>query len=1067
MQFIFLIVLVLVNSGCSIEASLLNDSSGSVPSPRPPVVEKTSAPTVCVNGEYGAPLHLGDGDYLVAGEFTQIGTCGFNIYGSSLNNVTGKLNVNGTVRKTLSDGQGGYYIAGDFSSVNGVATSGLARINADGSLNKNFKAFGNLAAGVSGTDNLIMAQGSGKLFVAGPFSSLSNPYGSIVDTATGLSKWSSGTRFEGAVAAATSDGNGGLYVAVSGTYQGEERGSVVHLDQDGQLDASFKSMVGGTVKVLTYDQASNILYIGGTGLWNGTAFMKSVLAVNGSSGASVSAWVPSIDGTPTAIVVSPTHVYVTRVNSYNSPEAGLMALNKTDGSIVWQASTSIRSGFYGLAYDGSKLYGVGAFNKVGAVNRTGIAVFDESGTLLSGPAAVPNSEASSVLYAGGYIYIGGRFSNVGGTTAYGLARYNASDLTLDTTWTPNSVNGDDLMTVSGMVYDGAGTLYVYGDFSGIGGKARTAVAAVSTTGAGAVKDWDAVLAADGSDDIVQTVALGGGGLFVGGNFQSIGASVVRGLAVLDPETGNVAPFDAQIAGGSIGSMDVSQDGTKLYIGGDFNSVQGQTRNGLASLTIADNLLTSWVPIVSRGTFDELYFVQEYGGIAYIHGYFSEPVGVNLQNRDSMAAIDQAGNVISWVPTVTDPNDVSDFVIEDGVLYISGRLDDLQHPSIAAYNLKSGGSLMPLGQSFTGNSPHSPVIYNGSVYMADRNKLLKLESDGTVTEVYSYSGTIGSLSVSADHLLVTADDLGGPDRKGLAIVNFDKAQIADWSSPVNGGEEFREVYAAQRAGDYLYISGRGLDEFGDQIGKLAVINMKTNVSQVMAVSGRIESMAAAGDTVYLAGEFEEINTEARLSLAAIKNGQLTIWQPQVNGPALSVGHYQGVIYVTGDFDSVNGDEHKGLAAFSASTGALLALSPFAGYDYAVFGGFMTSGDKVYLKYEAEKDGDYEEGIVTVQSGTMQVGLWEIPEDMDYYEPWTIINGRLFYFDIDSWALRVRDMASGQPVSIAWELSAENLQIVKDRVYWSSRETGMLFAVDVTTGKATIGFQRVKEPPGGLE
>ncbi|UXR65065.1 delta-60 repeat domain-containing protein [Bdellovibrio bacteriovorus] len=1067
MHFLFLIVLVLINSGCSIEASLLDGSSGSTTNPRPPVVEKTSAPTVCVNGEFGPPLLLGDGDYLVAGAFTQIGECGFNIYGSSLGNVTGKLNVNGSLTKTLPDGQGGYYITGEFSAVNGVAVPGLARINADGSLNKSFKAFGNMPAGVSGTENLTLALASGKLFVAGPFSSISNPYGSIVDPVTGVSKWPSGKRFEDLVAAATSDGNGGLYIAVEGPYQGAMRGSVIHLDQNGQIDESFHSVVGGSIKVLTYDQASNILYAGGVGLWNGSVFMKSVLAMNGSSGAAVSAWVPPIDGTPTAIVVSPTHVYVTRVNSYNSPEAGLMALNKTDGSVVWQVSTSIRSGFYGLAYDGSKLYGVGAFTKVGAVSRTGIAVFDENGNLLSSPAAVPTSEVSSVLYAGGYIYIGGYFNNVGGTTAYGLARYNASDLTLDTTWTPNAVNGDDLMTVRGLVHDGADTLYVYGDFSAIGGKARTAVAAISTTGAGAVKDWDVALAAGGADDIVQAVALGGGGVFVGGKFQSIGTAVVQGLAVLDSETGDAASFDAKVSGGNIASMDISQDGTKLYIGGDFVSVQGQTRNGLASLTVADNLLTPWAPIVSRGTFDEVYFVQEYGGIAYIYGYFSEPVGVNLQNRDSFAAIDQTGNVISWMPTVTDPNTVNDFVIEDGILYILGRLGDPQNPNVAAYNLKAGGSLLPLGQSFTAHSPRSPVVYNGAVYIADGISLLKLESDGTATEVHAYSGIIGSLSVSGGHLFVAADDLGGPDRKGLAIVNFDKAQIADWSSSVNATEEFRDVYAAQRAGDYLYISGRGYDEFGALAGKLAVINMKTNVSQIMAVSGRIDSMAAAGNTVYLTGEFEEINAEARLSLASISNGQLTNWQPQLNGPAQMAQLHQGVVYVSGEFDNVNGEERKGLAGFSSSTGDLLALNPFAGYDYAAVGRFMASGDKVYMSYEAEKDGEYEEGIITVQSATMQVANWTIPEDMDYYENWTMSDGRLFYYDIDSWDVRVRDMASGQLVSVPWELSAENLQIVKDRVCWSSGESGLLFVMDGTTGKATMGFQKVQGPPGGVE
>lgn len=1060
MQFIFLIVLVLINAGCSLDASLIEGSTILSPSsPGPgPGLGKTSASTFCVNGEYEPPMNLGQGEYLLVGQFTHVGTCGFPIFGSNLTTPVARPVVTGEVRRSLADGNGGYFIAGNFTDVDGVSRQGLARLKADGTLDKDFKPFGNLAQ-VPELYETKLALADGKLYVAGSFTSVSNPNGSVVDAATGASKWPSAIRFEDKVLASTGDGAGGLYIAVSGAYQNNYYAGVIHLLADGSLDPNFQTQILNKITVLAHDPSSNVLYVGGADLSSSGVTSSSILACNATTGATITTWNPWLDPTYTeltGIAVSATKVYVTRVNSYNSPTSGLVAIDKSTGVVSWQKSTTLRSGFYGVAFDGTYVYAVGAFTKVGGVNRNYMAIFDESGNLQANPASIPNNEINSVRYVGGHLYIGGRFTAVGGTSAHGLARYNTSDLSVDTTWSPNPVNAGTLSTITGMVDDGAGTLYVYGDFSGLGGKVMPNVAAVAMTGTGVVRDWDLMIAG-GESVPVNTIAVGAGGVFIGGTFQSIGAPVVRNLAVLDADTGDAEAFDSKITGGDVMSMTLSTDKQTLYIAGDFASVKGLPRLGLAALRTSDLSLTNWNPVVSRGTFDEIRFVQEYAGIVYINGYFSQPLGLNSQTREDYAAIDQSGNVIPWVPSLTEPYDITDFMIQNGVLYTMGRLTSTQNKNFAAYDLKTGGGLMTLGRDFEGTFPHSLVVHDGKTYVASEADLVRLNNDGSATVVKSFSSVIGTLTVSEGNLLVMANDLGGPDRNGMAIVNAGDGTFSSWVPSAPLQPEFLQVDAAARIGDYLYVGGRGDNPMGATVGKLLIANIKTGAQQILEVDGTPKSFAANGDVLYVGGAFYDIDGQSRSHLASFVNGQLTNWQPQPDHNVTFVKYHQGVLYVGGEFVEVDGNLRQGLAAFNTSTGALLAWDPFAGHDWGYFDQAHVVGDKVYILYEAEKNGDSEGGMLTVQTDSMQMGTWTMPPAAGF-DDWYAQDGKFYCWDDDTPYPVAVDMITNQVSTVPWELSAYDMNITKGGIFWG-RPAGMAL-MDVQTGKATLVFKEVQ-------
>ncbi|MBI5155364.1 hypothetical protein HZA57_09020, partial [Candidatus Poribacteria bacterium] len=84
---------------------------------------------------------------------------------------------------------------------------------------------------------------------------------------------------------------------------------------------------------------------------------------------------------------------------------------------------------------------------------------------------------------------------------------------------------------------------------------------------------------------------GRGGWYVHGGFTRAGKVPCNGFARLHASGKATAPLGADPFAGAFTAMTLSTDHSKLYLGGSFPTVLGQTRNGLAALeTGTDELL---------------------------------------------------------------------------------------------------------------------------------------------------------------------------------------------------------------------------------------------------------------------------------------------------------------------------------------------------------------------------------------------------------------------------------------------------------------------------------------------
>ena len=198
-----------------------------------------------------------------------------------------------------------------------------------------------------------------------------------------------------------------------------------------------------------------------------------------------------------------------------------------------------------------------------------------AGTLFPPTAAFVEAVA---VQPDGKILLGGNFTTVAGQPRSSFARLNP-DGSLDPAFTVNATSD-----IQSIVLQPDGKILVAGSFTQLGGLPRAHVARLLATGAS-----DPSFTTSGTDSSIQHVAVQADGKIVlAGSFNLVGSITRRRLARLAGDGSLDLGFDPDVTG----SLGLSTPGLyalvipaagQLVFGGSFNSVSGQTRNGLARL----------------------------------------------------------------------------------------------------------------------------------------------------------------------------------------------------------------------------------------------------------------------------------------------------------------------------------------------------------------------------------------------------------------------------------------------------------------------------------------------------
>ena len=430
------------------------NSDGSVDSSFAPAGSGPNFPIIAVTIQ-------ADGKILVGGSFT--------FYSGTARPFLARLNADGTldtsftpagtgpnnsVIKIALQSDGSIFIIGSFTSYNGVPSNGVARLNADGTLDNSFTLVG---SGFNGQLTGLVLQSDGKLLITGLFTSYNNlpsyflarlnPDASL-DTAF-TPKGNGAPNYIDGVAVKP-DGK----IAVSGdftSYNGVVNPYLAQLNPNGSLDTSFTAAgTGPNNSVLSIaSQADGKLLISGIFTsYNGVA--RNGIARLNTDGTLDTAFNPVgantfNSGTAALAVQSDGKILVGGYfTSFNGvARNGLVRLN-SDGTVdtSFNATTlSSGSGTQAIAIqsDGKILIG-GYTNSNPYLNR-----LNSDGTLdtsFNSGKSGPNGAVNGIgVQANGKITIGGYFTSYNGVSRISIARLNP-DGSLDPNFTSTSVSSN-------------------------------------------------------------------------------------------------------------------------------------------------------------------------------------------------------------------------------------------------------------------------------------------------------------------------------------------------------------------------------------------------------------------------------------------------------------------------------------------------------------------------------------------------------------------------------------------------------------------------------------------------
>lgn len=613
---------------------------------------------------------------------------------------------NGPVTAMVMQPDGKLVIAGPFTAVHGVARRAIARLNADGSLDTAF----DVQLSSQGEVRALALQDNGKIVLGGWFSTVNgitraslarlNVDGSLDREFAPYLPLSMNMPDISAVAVEIDQ-----QIVIGGTFQLPSSGSTVNIarfTKNGQVDDTFNIYAArGHIRAIVAEPTGHLLIAGGfTTVYDRTGpVARPGLARLDHGGWPDPTFDPrsGADGPVTAMAVEPDgHVLIggafTTVDG--QPRAALARLTSI-GRVDLFYTPTFNSGAAVAALlvqpNGLTVVG-GSFSTIGGIARRNVARLTASGGV--DESFDPGSGADGLVAAlavqpDGKLVLGGGFSSVAGVSRLRLARLLGTPGTL----TLNSGG----MSVS----EGSGSATLVVQRSGGSDTALTAQLMLEdhTTNprdyrspASTVDPGFLPAPMTGVDDGVNALAVQPDGkILVAGFFKAYNNEPRPNLIRILPngrEDPSFRPGSGPNA--SVYELAVQRDG-KIVMIGNFTSVDGRVRNRIARLN-ADGSLDTTFDVQLDSSVSLLSLALDSADNILFGGMFATVNGVS---RTFLARVDHSGKLDPTFQPNLDSQVNTIAVQPDGKIVIGGTFDRVDGVlRIAVARLNVDGSLDP-------------------------------------------------------------------------------------------------------------------------------------------------------------------------------------------------------------------------------------------------------------------------------------------------------------------------------------------------------------------------------------
>jgi hypothetical protein len=376
---------------------------------------------------------------------------------------------------------------------------------------------------------------------------------------------------------------GGLFTSIGGA----NRRSLAALDATTGAATAWDARLNDYY-VNALALSGSTLYVGGGFSAAGGKSRRGLAALDAVTG-DATAWNPNPGGRVYALGLSGTHVVVGGVIAgAGAPLATIRGLARVlaDGTLdtSWHPDPAITGvavgvGIQAVTLSGSALYATGHFSSIGGQSRGGLAAVDTTTGAVRAWNPGVSGFPSALAVSGGLVYLGGSFASVGGQARAGLASVDATTGAVSA-WNPGVGGGGGVNTLA---VQGT-TVYAGGNFTSVGGTGRNGLAAIDAA-SGAVSAWNPNPAL-GQFYGMRALALANGVVYAAGNYTAIGGQARSGVAALDPATGDATAFNPGVGqfAGLVGLSLAATDST-VFAGGVSGIASIDAMTGTASILI--------------------------------------------------------------------------------------------------------------------------------------------------------------------------------------------------------------------------------------------------------------------------------------------------------------------------------------------------------------------------------------------------------------------------------------------------------------------------------------------------
>jgi hypothetical protein len=664
--------------------------------------------------------------------------------------------------------------------------------------------------------------------------------------------------------------------------------------------------IDGRVNAAGADGAG-ILYVGGAFTVAGSTLANNIARWNGTDWSALG---PGINGVVYALATSGGILYAGGVFTN---AGGIAATNiaQWNGSSWSALGSGMGDGYggsyvYALAVSGGTLYAGGNFTTAGGILASNIAQWDGSSwsALGSGMGGVHpyGPDVYALAVSGGKLFAGGGFTSAGGTSANGIAQWDGSSWSALGSGVGDGYGGDYVyaLAVSG------GRLYAGGDFQTAGGNSAYFVAEWDGT------NWSALgsgIGGDGSSTVVRALAVSGGTLYVGGLFLTAGGLAADSIAQWNGS--NWSALGSGLGGGfnvlpyystSVSALVVS--GGTLYAGGYFSSAGGVAANDVAQWNGS-----SWSALGSgTGGGDVGPVVCALAvskGALYAGGSFTTAGGLAANSIAQW-------NGGSWSALGSGMNrSVNALAVAGSTLYVGGNFSTAGGTNANYIAQWNGSSWSPLGSGMN-SSVNALAVSGGTLYAAGD---FTMAGGTNANYIAQWNGSswspLGSGMNNDVYALTVAGGTlyagGNFTRAGGTNANY----IAQWNgsswSPLGYGMN-NDVYALAVEGGTLYAGGNFTAAGSTNANYIAAwdgTNWSALGSGVGGSSKVVRALGVSGATLYVGGLFTRAGGLAANSIAQWNGGSWSALGSGMNGSVSALAVAGGTLYAGGRFSTAGG------------------------------------------------------------------------------------------------------------------------------------------------------------------